>query len=186
MNKSEKKVKKKIGFCGYLSRLTAIVMFAVLISCTLVSSLFARYLGGGEQASSTRVARYYVNATVTSGQDSTLQLNNNNKLVYFSIEIVNFNGNDVSEVAIEYSLILTLSDKMSNVTVKLCDGDGKEVSATKETSDDGKTITYGNVGEFAAAVKETHTRKLAFSFVNEIETYEVFNFNVSIVASQKD
>ena len=166
------KAKLNIPMCAAL-----VLLLLTMVSIHLTSGLYARYTTNSYDTDSARVAKFDVTAAVDPVQDQegvfTLTVTNN------------------SEVAVEYQVVVTISNHLNAVIVN-----ETNVKKTVESATERSVITFENsqwvMGPNAGA--QTHTLQL--TMVNWVgvtsgkdsgATEEVpFEFEVAVTATQID
>lgn len=164
-------------------RLPLHVYLTYLLVCTflLTGVSFSRYISSASGSDSARVAKGMV--TVRCDDDTTVNLvrqsDDGVETEDFSFSVTN----SISEVAIQYDVVVTLDKPLGNgVTMNL---DGNE--GTK--SEDGKEYKFSNMGMFEAGKSHSSNHILSFSgdFM-EIPsgTDDTYNIQITIRSQQID
>lgn len=169
------KAKLNIPMCAAL-----VLLFLTMLSIHLTSGLYARYTATSTASDSARVAKFDVTAAVqpVDGKEGefTLTVTNN------------------SEVAVEYQVVVTLSDRLDaeiRNPADITEANGKSVSG------DEQTITFTNSQWELAPNTGVRTHTLQFEIQNWVgmtktgvdfgETESVaFDFKVEVTAQQID
>lgn len=120
----KKKAKVNIPMCA-----AAVLLCLTLVSIHLTSGLYARYSTSASGSDSARVAKFDVAVSIESAEGG-VTLSNENKSGSYTIVVENN-----SEVAIEYSLALSFTDRPDGLGAKLGESDGLA---------DDKAISFGN------------------------------------------
>lgn len=191
MNDLNQNNKKKRNIYNDGLRIVAVLALMVVLSCSLISGLFARYSTGTTQSDGARVARYYANAVVEDGQEKNFSVTNDQSSVIYKFSVVNFLGDKVSEVAIEYGLVVTISPsddaKYDGGSIELLDENGNVINfedgTNCELSDNGKKLTIKRIDEFEAAKKTTKNYGLKITVTGD--SYGQIGVNLTVTASQK-
>ena len=146
------------------------IYILVLGLCTIFTT-FAKYNGMISRNYSTQVAKWNVSVisdeydilpTMVIGDDSTFQN-------------YNFSITSISEVAVDYSVII--SNVPSGVLVKVDDDIIYE--------EDNNTILINNLGSFNANdTNSTHNHKLTFMVPIGVETIENAIFDLDVIVTQ--
>ena len=156
-----------------------------LLVCTvlLTGVTFSHYItttNGGDNAN---VAGGIIVVTSNSNTELIMEQPFDSSIVTqdFSFEVFNYSSNAISEVAIQYDVIVTLNEKLPDgVSLTM---DGNDYSA----SDNNNKYTFSNAGTFEAGVQDSNTHTLSFtgdySIINEQAER---NITISIYAEQID
>lgn len=164
-------------------RLPLHVYLAYLLVCTflLTGVSFSRYISSASGSDSARVAKGVV--TVRYDDSTTVNLvrpsGDGLETEEFSFSVTN----SISEVAIQYDVVVTLDKPLGKgVTVKL-DGNAGNVK------NEGKEYEFSNMGMFEAGVSTTKTHTL--SFVGDFDTIipgtdDTYNIQITIRSQQID
>ena len=167
------KAKLNIPMCAAL-----VLLFLTMLSIHLTSGLYARYTATSTASDSARVAKFDVTAEVqpVDGKEGefTLTVTNN------------------SEVAVEYQVVVTLSDRLDaeiRNPADITEANGNSVSGDKKTVTNSQWELAPNTGV------RTHTLQFEIqnwvgmtkTGVNSGETESVaFDFKVEVTAQQID
>jgi hypothetical protein len=153
------KATKKTPFVFYAGM---VLLCLVLFSAHLTSGLYARYTSTATSSDSARVARFDVaSAKNTEKVDFKIDLD------FFDpqkqSDYIEFDVFSSSEVAVRYDVVLVLPEGMvelieAGILVISLDGD-----ATPTVDKTNRTVIF-DAGTFNAAVDQTRTHKLTFSF----------------------
>ena len=174
------KTKLNIPMCAAL-----VLLCLTMVSIHLTSGLYARYTVSSTSHDSARVAKFDVSADVqpaTDAEDKPIE-------GQFILTVTNH-----SEVAVEYQIVVSLSDRMDAQIVNPVD-----VTETNEKtiSDNKKTITFANNQWKLEPNTGVRTHTLQFEITNWVgltetdinsgETEPVdFDFKVEVTAMQID
>lgn len=157
-----KKNKPKAPAVFYIA---IVILFLTMLSISLSGGFFAKYVSVAEGSDEARVAAY--NVTVTELTPSSVTLDSYNPEA-LSAEM-EFSVISKSEVAVKYNVVVMLDEPLPAeyvvdadtgvtsetpepyVTIKLGDVSNGIVTLWREPeiSDDGRTLTFANVGTFA-------------------------------------
>lgn len=109
--------------------LTAVMLLTlVLITSLLVSSIYAKYVGKEQSENSSKVATFNCNMTSDS---TTISLSINQDPVTFDVEIVNYEGDNISEVLCEYGFeVVTLGNLPLKIEIQEKNFDGNGTMAS--------------------------------------------------------
>lgn len=158
------------------------VILAYLLVCSLLLTgvSFSRYISSEGGSDNARVA---AGAVVVSYDDDTIvemmRPEDDGTLTedfHFSV------SNTVSEVAIQYDLVVKLDNPLP-------DGVSMALDGTSCTDSGDHTYTFANMGTFAAGVEATHTHTL--SFTGDFGIYQTpgeveYPVTISVLAEQID
>lgn len=176
-------IKQSVQTKKIKGRLPPYVYLSYLMVCTflLTGVTFSRYISSANGSDSARVAA----GTVTVGYDANNTAFEMTPPSDYGVEKREFQfnvSNNISEVAIQYDVVVTLGKPLeTGVTMIL---DGKECSGSTNN-----IYTFSNMGTFKAGVEETkmHTLLLEGDFM-EIPsgTDDTYNIEISIRSQQID
>ena len=153
-----KKATKKTPFVFYAGM---VLLCLVLFSAHLTSGLYARYTSTATSSDSARVAKFDVASAKKTDVDFKIDLD------FFDpqkqSDYIEFDVSSSSEVAVRYDVVLVLPEGMvelieDGILVISLDGD-----ATPTVDKTNRTVIF-DAGTFNAAVDQTRTHKLTFSF----------------------
>lgn len=166
----------------------AVVLLLVAVSGTSMwtTTTLAKYVTSSSGSDSARVARFEVNAAQIAGQNTEIALDAGDaakKQAEYQFTVSNNIGDKVNETATGYDVVVTFPKKLTGVTLKLKNGNNT-ISYT--LSNDKKTYTFTNVGEFAAAEEKTHTLTLTFAIEEGAADDKWENIKIEVRAAQKD
>lgn len=135
--------KKQNSACSSLIlRIFAVLLLLVMVSFHMLTGLLAKYAAAGEEGGGARVAVFNVNAEKKGDGNLTVRPDDSTDASYI-LTLTN-----KSEVAVRYSIVLTLSDPLpENSYVRI----GENEPAV---SDGGKTLTFANIGEMPSGISE--------------------------------
>lgn len=149
LKKSSKYEKKHLPFPVYLS-------YCLIIALLLTSVTSARYLSSMSGSDNADVAKWVVDVKYDSLDKVEMERPSNDgpKEEKYSFYVKNFKGNVVSEVALQYDIIITLDNALPNgVTIKL---------NNKELSFDNNKCILNDVGIIPALTPTSIDYELSF------------------------
>lgn len=160
-------------------RMAVVLMCLVVLSMQLMSGLLAKYRTSGGASDGARVAAFHVDVTGQVGNTTISAVADQ------GVYTVNVD-NALSDVAINYDIVIQFAQAAPGVTVKLGDTVGV-------VSSDLKTVTFANVGILAAHGEISHILNFSVSnwgaFTQDLSgssaTVEL-NFTVTVDVRQVD
>ncbi len=161
------------------SAFALVIVFATLLAAVGVS--FAKNLlfsSGGDNA---QVSVLIIDLKGSSSDNLTIDCGQGIKVAEYDFAVTNTKDGKTAETSFRYDVIVTLNEALPNGLSITVDGKGGTVSS------DEKTVTFTDVGRFAAGNSQKHEHILAFSVVNASflsQDYAFANTSVSVRAEQ--
>lgn len=157
-----------------------VILFAVLlVSASGVS--FAKNLSSSTGGDNAQVSALIIDLRVSSSDNLTIDCGQKITTAEYNFTVTNTKDGKTAETSFKYDVIVTLPEALP-------EGISITVDGTSGTaSSDGKTVTFTEVGHFAAGTPQTHNHSLVFSVVNEAflsRDYVFANISVSVRAEQ--
>lgn len=157
-----------------------VILFAVLlVSASGVS--FAKNLSSSTGGDNAQVSALIIDLRVSSSDNLTIDCGQEITTAEYNFTVSNTKDGKTAETSFKYDVIVTLPEALP-------EGISITVDGTSGTaSSDGKTVTFTEVGHFAAGNPQTHNHSLVFSVVNEAflsRDYVFANISVSVRAEQ--
>ena len=117
----------------------------------------------------------------SSSDNLTIDCGQGIKVAEYDFAVTNTKDGKTAEMSFRYDVIVTLNEALPNGLSITVDGKSGTVSS------DEKTVTFTDVGRFAAGNSQKHEHILAFSVVNASflsQDYAFANTSVSVRAEQ--
>lgn len=169
-------------------RLPAAVYLCYLLVAVLAftGASVAGYRTENETANSAHVARFNIEAAQPAEQTTTaFTLTAENRTGSYSFTVTNGSGENVTETAVSYDVVVTVPDGMpSGVDVSLKNGTNDISRKTGET--DNTKYTFPNAGIFKAANPAEQNLTLTFTAGDGAASGSVSGISVDVVATQID
>ena len=170
-------------------RLPAAVYLCYLLVAVLAftGASVAGYKTENSGDDSARVARFNIEAAQADSQSTVFKLNSTTKSGSYSFTVTNGSGENVTETAVSYDVVVTVPDGKSlpnGVTVSLKNGDTTTVS--RKDGETGSVYTFPNAGIFKAASPDTQNLTLTFTAGTGASSGSVSGISVEVVATQID
>ena len=170
-------------------RLPAAVYLCYLLVAVLAftGASVAGYKTESSGENSAHVAQFNIEAAQAAEQTTTaFTLTAENRTASYSFTVTNGSGDNVTETAVSYDVVVTVPDGMPNgVDVSLKNAAGSDVS--RKTGETGNTMyTFPNAGIFKAASPAEQTLTLTFTAGDGASSGSVSGISVDVVATQID
>ena len=135
-------------------------------------------LNGGDKA---QVSVLIIDSWGSPSDNLTIDCGQGITTAEYNFAVTNTKEGKTAELSFRYDVIVTLPQSLPNGVSITVDGIGGTVAS------DGKTVTFTNVGRFAAGNSQTHDHTLVFSVVDVgslSRDYVFTNTSVSVRAEQ--
>lgn len=135
-------------------------------------------LNGGDKA---QVSVLIIDSWGSPSNNLTIDCGQGITTAEYNFAVTNTKDGKTAELSFRYDVIVTLPESLPNGVSITVDGIGGTVAS------DGKTVTFTNVGRFAAGNSQTHDHTLVFSVVDVgslSRDYVFTNTSVSVRAEQ--
>ena len=156
-----------------------VIVFAILLAAVGVS--FAKNLLSSSGGDNAQVSALIIDLKGSSSDNLTIDCGQGIKVAEYDFAVTNTKDGKTAETSFKYDVIVTLNEALPNGLSITVDGKSGTVSS------DEKTVTFTDVGRFAAGNSQTHDHTLVFSVVNEaflLRDYVFANTSVSVRAEQ--
>ena len=170
-------------------RLPAAVYLCYLLVAVLAftGASVAGYKTESSGENSARVARFNISADQAENQATAFTLDSTNRTGSYSFTVANGSGDNVTETAVSYDVVVTVPDGKSlptGVTVSLKNGNN---DVSRQTGETGNTVyTFPNAGIFKAASENAQSLTLTFTAGDGASSGSVSGISVDVVATQID
>ena len=156
-----------------------VIVFATLLAAVGVS--FAKNLLSSSGGDNAQVSVLIIDLKGSSSDNLTIDCGQGIKVAEYDFAVTNTKDGKTAELSFRYDVIVTLNEALPNGLSITVDGKSGTVSS------DEKTVTFTDVGRFAAGNSQKHEHILAFSVVNASflsQDYAFANTSVSVRAEQ--
>lgn len=156
-----------------------VIVFATLLAAVGVS--FAKNLLSSSGGDNAQVSVLIIDLKGSSSDNLTIDCGQGIKVAEYDFAVTNTKDGKTAETSFRYDVIVTLNEALPNGLSITVDGKSGTVSS------DEKTVTFTDVGRFAAGNSQKHEHILAFSVVNASflsQDYAFANTSVSVRAEQ--
>lgn len=156
-----------------------VIVFATLLAAVGVS--FAKNLLSSSGGNNAQVSVLIIDLKGSSSDNLTIDCGQGIKVAEYDFAVTNTKDGKTAETSFRYDVIVTLNEALPNGLSITVDGKSGTVSS------DEKTVTFTDVGRFAAGNSQKHEHILAFSVVNASflsQDYAFANTSVSVRAEQ--
>ena len=156
-----------------------VIVFATLLAAVGVS--FAKNLLSSSGGDNAQVSVLIIDLKGSSSDNLTIDCGQGIKVAEYDFAVTNTKDGKTAETSFKYDVIVTLNEALPNGLSITVDGKSGTVSL------DEKTVTFTDVGRFAAGNSQKHEHILAFSVVNASflsQDYAFANTSVSVRAEQ--
>lgn len=156
-----------------------VIVFATLLAAVGVS--FAKNLLSSSGGDNAQVSVLIIDLKGSSSDNLTIDCGQGIKVAEYDFAVTNTKDGKTAEMSFKYDVIVTLNEALPNGLSITVDGKSGTVSS------DEKTVTFTDVGRFAAGNSQKHEHILAFSVVNASflsQDYAFANTSVSVRAEQ--
>ena len=174
---SEKEETKRIN--GAKLTVALVILFAVLLTVGVGVS-FAKHLTSLKSGDKAQVSVLIIDSWGSPSDNLTIDCGQGITTAEYNFAVTNTKDGKTAELSFRYDVIVTMPQSLPKGVSITVDGiDGTVAS-------DGKTVTFTNVGRFAAGSSQTHDHTLVFSVdVGSLSRDYVFtNTSVSVRAEQ--
>ena len=161
------------------SAFALVIVFATLLAAVGVS--FAKNLLSSSGGDNAQVSVLIIDLKGSSSDNLTIDCGQGIKVAEYDFAVTNTKDGKTAETSFKYDVIVTLNEALPNGLSITVDGKSGTVSS------DEKTVTFTDVGRFAAGNSQKHEHILAFSVVNASflsQDYAFANTSVSVRAEQ--
>lgn len=156
-----------------------VIVFATLLAAVGVS--FAKNLLSSSGGDNAQVSVLIIDLKGSSSDNLTIDCGQGIKVAEYDFAVTNTKDGKTAEMSFKYDVIVTLNEALPNGLSITVDGKSGTVSS------DEKTVTFTDVGRFAAGNSQKYEHILAFSVVNTSflsQDYAFANTSVSVRAEQ--
>lgn len=157
-----------------------VILFAALLA-TVSGVSFAKNLSSSTGGDNAQVSALIMDLRVSSSDHLTIDCGLAITTAEYSFTVSNTKDGKTAETSFKYDVIVTLPEALP-------EGISITVDGTSGTaSSDGKTVTFTEVGRFAAGNSQTHNHSLVFYVVDVgllSRDYVFANTSVSVRAEQ--
>ncbi len=156
-----------------------VIVFATLLAAVGVS--FAKNLLSSSGGDNAQVSVLIIDLKGSSSDNLTIDCGQGIKVAEYDFAVTNTKDGKTAETSFKYDVIVTLNEALPSGLSITVDGKSGTVSS------DEKTVTFTDVGRFAAGNSQKHEHILAFSVVNASflsQDYAFANTSVSVRAEQ--
>lgn len=156
-----------------------VIVFATLLAAVGVS--FAKNLLSSSGGDNAQVSVLIIDLKGSSSDNLTIDCGQGIKVAEYDFAVTNTKDGKTAETSFRYDVIVTLNEALPNGLSITVDGKSGTVSS------DEKTVTFTDVGRFAAGNSQKHEHILAFSVVDASflsQDYAFANTSVSVRAEQ--
>ena len=156
-----------------------VIVFATLLAAVGVS--FAKNILSSIGWYNAHVSFLIIDLKGSSSDNLTIDCGQGIKVAEYDFAVTNTKDGKTAETSFRYDVIVTLNEALPNGLSITVDGKSGTVSS------DEKTVTFTDVGRFAAGNSQKHEHILAFSVVNASflsHDYAFANTSVSVRAEQ--
>ncbi len=157
-----------------------VIVFATLLTAAVGVS-FAKNLLSSSGGDNAQVSVLIIDLKGSSSDNLTIDCGQGIKTAEYDFAVTNTKDGKTAEMSFRYDVIVTLPEALPKGLSITVDGKSGTVSS------DEKTVTFTDVGRFAAGNSQKHEHTLAFSVVNEgflLSDYVFTNTSVSVRAEQ--
>lgn len=156
-----------------------VIIFATLLAAVGVS--FAKNLLSSSSGDNAHVSVLIIELKGSSSDNLTIDCGQGINVAEYDFAVTNTKDGKTAEMSFRYDVIVTLNEALPKGLSITVDGKSGTVSS------DEKTVTFTDVGRFAAGNSQQHEHILAFSVVDEgflSRDYVFANTSVSVRAEQ--
>ena len=156
-----------------------VIVFATLLAAVGVS--FAKNILSSSGGDNAQVSVLIIDLKGSSSDNLTIDCGQGIKVAEYDFAVTNTKDGKTAEMSFKYDVIVTLNEALPNGLSITVDGKSGTVSS------DEKTVTFTDVGRFAAGNSQKHEHILAFSVVDASflsQDYAFANTSVSVRAEQ--
>ena len=157
-----------------------IILFATLLAAASGVS-FAKSISSSSGGDNAQVSVPIIDIRGSSSDNLTIDCGQGIPTAAYNFTVTNTKDGKTAELSFRYDVIVTFAEALPQGISITVDG----TSGT--ASSDGKTVTFTEVGRFAAGISQTNDHTLVFSVVNEsflVKDYVFANTSVSVRAEQ--
>lgn len=146
---------------------SVLIVALIMVSCFwAISEAYAKFVLKIEGNDSARPALFCIYAE--SADDTSVSLNYENPSGVFNFSVRNYNGEEVCETSLTYSVTVTTDVFIENLVISLTRG-GVTFQQTVTQNQGKAEYKFENVGQFSALVKGEATLELLFDASAVIE-----------------
>lgn len=157
------------------------LMYFVIITTIIVTTFsLSRFESAKAGSIDAKVALFVVNATGSDKDSMSIDCNSDNPTTSYDIVVTNKKDNAISEVAINYDIVVEFSNSLpSGISLTLS-------NKTIETTDENKIYKFSDIGSFDANIEKSNNHTITIAGSNEVLT--AYNGTVSfyVEANQID
>lgn len=165
---------------GARSVFVLIILFVTLLASASGVS-FAKNFSSSTGGGNAQVSTLIIDLRVSSSDNLTIDCGQEITTAEYNFTVTNTKDGKTTETSFKYDVIVTLPEALPQGISITVDG----TSGT--ASSDGKTVTFTEVGRFAAGNSQTHNHSLVFYVVDVgllLQNYVFANTSVSVRAEQ--
>lgn len=165
---------------GARSVFALIILFVTLLASASGVS-FAKNFSSSTGGGNAQVSTLIIDLRVSSSDNLTIDYGQEITTAEYNFTVTNTKDGKTTETSFKYDVIVTLPEALPQGISITVDG----TSGT--ASSDGKTVTFTEVGRFAAGNSQTHNHSLVFCVVDVgllLQNYVFANTSVSVRAEQ--
>ena len=157
------------------------LMYFTIVTTIIVTTFsLSRFESAQAGSIDAKVALFVVNATGSDQDSMSIDCNSDNPTTSYDIVVTNKKDNAISEVAINYDIVVEFSDSLpSGITLTLG-------NRTINTTDENKIYKFSNVGSFDANVEKSNNHTITITGSNEVLTAYNGTLSFYIEATQID
>ena len=164
---------------GARSVFALIILFVTLLASASGVS-FAKNFSSSTGGGNAQVSTLIIDLRVSSSDNLTIDYGQEITTAEYNFTVTNTKDGKTTETSFKYDVIVTLPEALPQ-------GISITVDGTSGTASDGKTVTFTEVGRFAAGNSQTHNHSLVFYVVDVgllLQNYVFANTSVSVRAEQ--
>lgn len=165
---------------GARSVFALIILFVTLLASASGVS-FAKNFSSSTGGGNAQVSTLIIDLRVSSSDNLTIDYGQEITTAEYNFTVTNTKDGKTTETSFKYDVIVTLPEALPQGISITVDG----TSGT--ASSDGKTVTFTEVGRFAAGNSQTHNHSLVFYVVDAgllLQNYVFADTSVSVRAEQ--
>lgn len=159
----------------------ALVILFVTLLASASGVSFAKNLSSSSGGDSAQVSGFIIDLRVSSSDNLAIDCGQEITTAEYNFTVTNKKDGKTAETSFKYDVIVTLPEALPQGISITVDGTGGTASS------DGKTVTFTDVGRFAAGTSQKYDHTLTFSVVNVgllLQDYVFANISVSVRAEQ--
>ena len=164
---------------GARSVFALVILFVTLLASASGVS-FAKNFSSSTGGGIAQVSALIIDLRVSSSDNLTIDCGQEITTAEYNFTVTNTKDGKTAETSFKYDVIVMLPEALPQ-------GISITVDGTSGTASDGKTVTFTEVGRFAAGNSQTHNHSLVFYVVDVgllLQDYVFANTSVSVRAEQ--